>query len=788
MKISFWPLTRSATVSNKNILDLLIEFDYLAIVFLVPLWLAYWFPTHNVFEFNKLIIFKILVYWLLFFTFLKIIFYESRLTWSPLIFFKKYWLVPAIFIIGLSFTLLNSLNPTLSFYGIMERQAGLASYLFYFLWFILVSFNVLTINNQAVSSLSNYNDRVGQNLKRLVVTLVFSASLVSLYGLLQILNIDFLIWPEAPWLTHRIFSTFGQPNFLASWLLLVIPLSLYLFLISRRVLTKFACLLMFSVQLIALFLTGSRGGLLALLFVSALFLIYLLSRASWSRFRKYLVILFFVILSFSSLWVLDYYSHGRVRQLADFSQGSSGVRLNIYQAASEAIKARPLWGYGLENEGDIFIKYYLPDWGVYGNVGQSADRAHNLILDILLSTGVYGLILFSLYYYFFFNLVRDNLKNNWQRSLTLALGLGAIGYLISLLFNFTVVAAEVYFWLFLALLVIINFIGRGGLEVEKTSLKLENFKNKKLNVKILFKIITALILVIFIFWQINRTLKILIADYYVGEIYLALAKPDYPTALVLDGYFLSCRPDRVAQESYYLFLGDRLSESFSNSVDLSTQVAIKQKLKEVDLFLTEQSYKSLLVKAKINLALHNFFQADAYLSQIIKRTPHWPLVYLEQGKSSFVQGDFKTALINYYLASLNLPNPDDARLNEEHRQNVLNYQYFISKQIANIYEVQKNYIAAEKYYQLAYRYNSADFTLLKKIADTYYLRGDLNTAIEYTQRGLIRNPSDYRWSLALAVLFDASHDKKSASNYLNEALKLAPQNEELLELQKKINQ
>lgn len=788
MKTNFWLLKQPGGVSVQNILDLLIEFSYLAVIFFVPLWFAYLFPTHNIFEFNKLIIFKILVYLLLFFTILKIIFYGSRLTWSPLKFFKKYWLVPTIFIIGLSLTLLSSLNPTLSFYGIVERQSGLVSYLFYFLWFILVSFNVLTVNNQGGASSSGNNDQVGRNLKRAVITIVISASLVALYGILQILGIDFLTWPEAPWLTHRIFSTFGQPNFLASWLLLVIPLSLYLFLVSHRLLTKFVCLLAFSSQLLVLFLTGSRGGLLALLFISVLFLIYLLIRASWSRRQKYLIVLFFIILTFFSLGILDSYSHGRVRQLTNFSQGSSGVRLNIYKAAGSAIMIRPLWGYGLENEEEVFIKYYLPDWGVYGDVGQSTDRAHNLILDILLSTGIYGLIIYSFYYYFFFNLVKDNLKNNWRRSLTLALGLGAAGYLFSLLFGFAIVAAEVYFWLFLALLVVINFTGNRGLAVKTISLKLANFETKKAHVKTIFKIIAALILLVLIFWQINRTLKTLIADYYVGEIYLTLAKPDYLTALVLDDYFLLSKPDRVSQESYYLFLGDKLSESFPDLPDLITQDAVTQKLKKIDLFLSEKSYKNLLVKAKINLALHNFSRAEIYLSQIIVQTPYWPLAYLEQGKSSFVQGDFKTSLVNYYLASLNIPNPDDARLNEGHHQNVLNYQYFTNKQIANIYKAQKNQAAAEKYYQLAYRYNPADFTLLKEIADTYYLRGDLNTAIKYTQRGRSRNPADYHWSFALAILFNANGDKKSAGNYLNEALKLAPQNQELLELQRKINQ
>ncbi len=786
MKISFYSLHYFKRISGKNILDLLIEFTYLMIIFLIPLWLAYWLPTYHIFAFNKSVIFKVLISLLLFFTGIKIIFYRVNLNLKPLKFFRKYWLVPLIFIIGLSLTLWNSLNPSLSFYGLMDRQAGLVNYLFYFLWFILVSFNILTINNSQ-SHLNGKESRniIGKNLQRVIIISVFSASLVSVYGILQIFNIDFLVWSEAPWLTHRIFSTLGQPNFLASYLLLLIPLSLYLFSKSHKFLIKFMYILAASIQLIALFLSGSRGGLLSLVFMAMLFLVYLLIKTSWSRLKKYLAIALFILFSLVSLWSLNYYSNGRVHKLLNLNGGSSEVRLNFYQAASTAIIHRPLQGYGLENSGSVFIKYYRPDWGVYGNVGQNTDRAHNLILDILLTTGIFGLILYSLYYYFFFSLLQDNLRNKGNISLNIALGLGASGYLFSLLFNFSMVTSEIYFWLFLALLIVINYTT----QVAKYPRNLEKLgppKYPQSGLKPFLKIILMGIITIFIFGQIRYSLKSLLADYYFNSSYIAIAQSNYLSALVLERYMLSEGPNPINLQTYYVLLGNRLSDSYSSIDNLGTKRLVKQNLQKINEFLPAEGYRNLLVKAKIDLILHNFTLAQTYLSKIIIQTPYWPLAYLEAGKLDSVQGNFKAALVNYHLAALNLPNPNDSRLNFQHHRDVLNYQYIIAKQIAQVYEQEKNYTAAEKYYKLAYTYNPADFTLFKEIANTYYERGNLKLAILYVKRGQKRNLQDYHWPWALAILFNDLGKHSLAKNYLKQALELAPQNQKLLNFQHKL--
>lgn len=781
---------------GREILDLLIETTYLAVVFLVPLWFAYLFPTYNIFEFNKLIIFEILVWLLFLFTALKLIFFYERLSFAYVKFPRKYWLWPLIFIIGLSLALLSSDNPLLSFYGTMERQAGLVSYLFYFGWFILVSFNILTVNNH----LPREADSKNKKIKRVAATAVIAASLVAIYGILQILNIDFLSWPESAFMTNRTFSTLGQPNFLASWLLLVIPLSLYLGLSARRYLIRFFCFLAAAIQVICLVLTGSRGGLLALFFAGVLYLVYLFAAVAWSRRRKFFLGLVFVSLMGISLVAVNNIWPGRISGIFDYRSGSVAARANFYSAAADSIKTRPLFGYGLESGQEIFIKYYESDWAVSGDVGQSADRAHNLILDIILNVGFYGLILFALLYYFFFALAGNNIKKKRRPALSLALSLGAAAYLFSLLFSFTIVAGEIYFWLFLALLAVINYeadetAGRSGWAGliarlfrpirERILFKKRWVLPKK--VQFFVKIAAALALVILTFWRISLVFQSLMADYYFNKIYFTLAKPDYFTALVLDGYLKEQKINPISQMAYDSFWGEKLSEFYPSIDELAVKSAAAEKLEEVNRSLPDNGHENLLVKAKINNALGRYQLAQFYLNRVIAITPHWPLVYLEQGKLSVNQNDFKSALVAYNLALLNLPSVKDDRLNDPHRDLIRRYQYFIYYKIGDIYEREKNYGAAEKYFRLAYGSDPSDFVLLKRIADTYYRRGDLTKAIDYTKHGLARNPGDYKWSVALASLYYESGDKKSALEYLDKALKLEPGNQEIKDLEKEYN-
>ncbi|MFA5753759.1 MAG: O-antigen ligase family protein [Patescibacteria group bacterium] len=720
MKAPFKPIK----MSGREILDLLIEFTYLAVIFLVPLWFANLFPTYNIFELNKAVVFQILVWILFLLTFIKLVLYPVGLPLSTRLFFKKYWLVPTIFIIGLSLTAISSISPTLSFYGSVERQAGLRSDWFYFLWFILVSFNLLTVNNHWLGSRLKKDQplvAIGQSdsgchgldrkIGRILLAAVLSGGLAATYGILQILNIDFFIWPEPPFLTRRALSSLGQPNFLASWLLIVLPLSLYLMVKTHRWLSRIFFGFLSLIQIIGLFLTGSRGGLLAAIFTTGLFLaIYLARRWSSWRSRAKVIIAFIFCCAFV-LWGLNRFSDGRVSSLLDFNYGSSGARVNFYQAAAEAIMKRPILGYGLETSALVLFRYYNIDWGVYGDVGQLADRAHNLILDTLLTTGAWGLVLSIILWYFFFCLVKENFRqpSGKDRSLSLALGLGATAYLFSLLFSFSIISGEVYFWLYLAILVAVQARQATGSEeiadlktVSLSESDSESNRSETARKFQWFKICLILIVGFLVITQIKKPVRALLADFYFNSSYFTLSNPENVwTALKLDQYRREQKTDPVSRDFYDRLLAERLISIYPNLDDQSSRQAGRERLKEIDLSLAGNGYQNLFTKAKINHVLDDSVRAKVYLDQVIALSPAWPLSYITWGSLAESQDNQVEAIVAYQLALMNIPASDDARLNDQHRRVVNGYRYYLNNRLALIYEGQGNHQAAEKYFQYA---------------------------------------------------------------------------------------
>ncbi len=782
MKISWGIRLRQLKyrISWPGILDLLVETSYLAVILIVPLWFAYIFPTYNVFEFNKFLIFKLLVLILGFFSVLRIFFAPGCFQEAARL-FKKYWLVPMFFLIGLSFTILFSNNPTLSFYGIVERKAGLLSYIYYLVWFALVSFNLLVKGSQ----LGNYRVILAARIHRVLVTITVAVTISSIYGLLQILGIDFIFFPEAAFESGRISSTLGQPNFLASWLVMVIPITIYLIYCSHRWLLKFFLILAVAAQLLCLFLTGSRGGMLAFLFGLFVYLLYVFVMAAWSRRFKIVLAVGFLVFSFALMITANAFRPGRIGDILDFDFGSVGARANFYRAAADVIGNRPFFGYGLEGGGEIFIQYYEADWAVTGDVGQSSDRAHNIVLDILITSGAFGLLLFVILYFNFFSLARQNIRHHNHAVLNLSLVIGVSAYLFSLLFSFTIIGGEVYFWLYFALIIILNYIPR-YLSNEETLVAGAKAKGILAGPCLIGRVSLVIIFCALISWQVISIFHSLVADYYFNKVYYTFAKKDYFSALALDSQIKAQHINSVDQESYDYFWAEHLSVIFPSIEDSTLRLVMAQKLQAVEESLPRSGYKNIIARAKINNVLGDYKQAHSYIDSVIALSPFWPLAYMEQASIYAHEGKRNEAVIAYNMALLNIPDTSDGRLNKQHLNNIRMYVYAISKSIADLYLQDNNYPAAAKFYQSAYANNPADFVLMKSLADTYYLMGNINQAVIYTKHGLARNPGDYTWSFLLAILYNEQGNRQKALQYLDDASRLSPNNPEIKNLKESI--
>ncbi len=756
-------------IKIKEILDLLIEFVYLAIIFITPLYFSFAFPTYNVFELSKTAVFRILV-WLLFFLTLSKYIFIGKME----MYLKKYFIVPLIFIVGLGLIIFSSINPLQSFFGSYDRQAGYLSYLYYFFWFVLLGYNLLTIDNQFFKKIEK--SKIEQRIERIVLVAVSAGSIVAIYGILQILGIDFLSWPENPLFTKRTLSTFGQPNFLASWLLLIIPLSAYFILKKKKFIVRFIYLLALLAQVICLLFTASRGGLIALVVTLFLFCLYIIFYLNLKRSSKFISSLVLLVIIISGIWGVSCLSPGRLSGLLDLKSGSMAARLNFYQAAVDAIIKKPFFGYGLENGGEVFIRYYQPDWGIYGDIGASTDKAHNLILDITLMTGLVGLFLFTLLYYYYFSLVKENISQKKEVSLSLALGLGAAAYLLSLLFSFSIVTGEIYFWLFLALLMVININQNNQEEVA------EDCHCKTFSFNPIFRVAIFITFFFITSFGVAYEFRTLVADHYFNKLYYALAQKQYFSAFLLSEYADQEKGNPVNQEFYHRFLANKLSEFYPEINELVTKKIAAGVLVDMNNKISVRGYENIYAKGKINLALENYSVAEKYFKSVLNQTPYWPKTYLDLAQTFSRENKLSEAIALYKIADINLPAADDWRFNEQHRAILKLYQKIIYRELGDLYLRMNNYSMAQAYYEKAYRADINDFSLLKKISDVYYLSGNFKKALYYSERGASRNPEDYHWFLAVSLIYQEMKNLPAARIYLERAIKLAPEQKNLLNL------
>jgi len=762
-----------------NVLDLFFEISYLAIIFLIPLYFAVWLKNNNVFELNKIILFKILIWLLLLIFLIKIIYLFST---KPSAIKKKLFAMPKRFIVLILFFIVLAISAYFAqdqltaFEGSYFRQQGLVSYFFYILFFCL-----LWLNARISASRFNYN--------KIIIAIVLSSWLVSIYGLAQKAGWDFINWNEPAWLTGRVSSSLGQPNFLASYLLLVIPLSVYLFFKAKKLLIKFFWFIVLISQLLCLFFTYSRGGLIGLaigLIIIAL-IYFLITKQQLSKkinFKQKLA-LFLLLIILVSLGLIGYYKidffKQRVKSSFDFQSGSVAPRMNFWKTSLSAIKEKPFFGYGLDNQGEVFIKYYEKDWGIHGNVNDYPDRAHNLILDILLTVGGVGLIFYLLWLFVVFKSIIKNIRENKSTALNATLLTGIICYLLSLMFSFEITTTTVYLWLFFALIFIIN----DQYEIADNSLN----KTKPSAVvqqsglfKILLPVILIIIISVLIFWRINKNIKYLIADHYFWQIEQAFLDKEYFETYVLYGYLKQLG---IKNNYYDLRYGGMLADNLGDFKTVALTKTGQEILEKLAENLKSNNFETFFIKGKIYTALANgknkqyFILAENNLKQALKNSQELPKTNRALAELYFKKNNYQSA-IDYFNQALNyLPALNSPYLNADHSRVIKYERYYIFQGLGDVYFALQKYEQAENFYQQARLNNLFDIVLYKKIADTYYKRGNLDKAIFYNQRGFSLNQTDYNWPLALSILYREKKDLIKAKEYLATATKLAPENEEL---------
>jgi putative inorganic carbon (HCO3(-)) transporter len=214
-----------------------------------------------------------------------------------------------------------------------------------------------------------------------VAAFVAGASLDALYGL--------FVAPSDPDTASRLSSSITNPNELASVLVTALVLSFGLAVAMKDVpLARLGALCAGGLCTAGIFLTGSRGGLVALAVAMIAFLIV---GARW-RGRLALVVVAVVLVG------VGYYNFAASPEIRSHvsTVGSGTGRLDLWTVGWRMVEDEPLQGVGAGNFPVSSVHYLLQPGAIEraDYIVGSPKVAHNTYLELWAELGIVGLALF----------------------------------------------------------------------------------------------------------------------------------------------------------------------------------------------------------------------------------------------------------------------------------------------------------------------------------------------------------------------------------------------------------
>ena len=242
-----------------------------------------------------------------------------------------------------------------------------------------------------------------KDFNTIVTILVFSATMVALYGLFQyVVGVDI----DAAWLDVennpdvkvRVFSVFNNPNILAEYLVMIIPISVSLFWYTKRLDKKIIFLGTTLIMILALVLTLSRGGWIGFAFSALVFILLIEKR----------LLLSIIPISLGAIYLLPQTILNRILSIGNLTDSSNAYRIKMWGITLDIIRDYPIAGVGF---GHLPFKQtyetYIRTMPIY--------HSHNTYLQTAAETGIPGLIVFLFFLFILFKYGINNLIKTEDR-------------------------------------------------------------------------------------------------------------------------------------------------------------------------------------------------------------------------------------------------------------------------------------------------------------------------------------------------------------------------------------
>ncbi len=450
----------------ERICDQVIEYSFYALFFLVPLIMTPW--NFELFEYNKMMLVYVLTIiitasWLIKTVLQKKIVFTRTFLDIPLLIFLISQLASTIF----------SIDRHTSLWGYYSRFHGglLSSISYLLLYYALVS-----------------NLNKGKVFKA-IKWLLSSAIIVSIYAALEHFghsfsclmfegNFGVSCWVQD--VQNRVYATIGQPNWLAAWLVALMPLIWALGLNSKLKLRNSRIYLYYLISVLfylTLLYTKSRSALAALapaylvfwglalwfskpkiktplkhfLITSLLFVLITLQAGSWF-WKPMIEKVFKPAQAYAQTSVEQPAPTPIIPEVVRGGTESQTIRNIVWKGAIEIWKHYPLFGSGVETFAYSYYNFRPVEHNLVSEWDFLYNKAHNEYLNLAACTGTFGLLatlgLIGVFIFWSIKEIKKRKTLSLSQSLLLALLAGYISIPITNFFGFSVVPVALQFFLY----------------------------------------------------------------------------------------------------------------------------------------------------------------------------------------------------------------------------------------------------------------------------------------------------------------------------------------------------
>jgi len=524
-----------------------------------------------------------------------------------------------------------------SFWSKYERMTGLL------MWFHLLAFFLV------ISSVFKKKDWT-----KIFEVSAMVAILVGIVSLLPRIGIEPL---EKSGLGTRGGATLGNSSFLATYLLFNAFISLYLFstalskkdwidqiggwlsFLGRRITIIFYGL-NFAFITFSLFLSTGRAAIISF-FIGMLLLFFLKVIFYEKGILRLIAIFLLIIILLSTIGIIFFAVQPQENIVQKFLTDKFSLeatqRTLVWEVGFKGWQEKPWLGWGLENFDRAYFKHFSPEIFLPGH-GDDLwyDRAHNIVVDLLVSNGIIGFLSYlGIFAAVFYILWKKYLSQRIEFLSAGIISVLLIAYFLQNLTVFDMVSSLMMFF------IILGFVG--SITREK-----EEVLEKKVSVPNSF--IILIIIIIFIVSFFNFFIQPFRTDYYIVK---ALQTQDTAERISFDKKSLAISSlgkyqvreafDNYVMQLFQKEIADKVPENDQRMELDFVSGELEKNVKEspseyTSYFLLGRIYTiySRLDASKISLAKKNFEKA-------IELSPGNPQNYWALAQTKMIEGDFNGA-------------------------------------------------------------------------------------------------------------------------------------------------